>query len=448
MCYNKISNKLFYNENKQGLIKNISDDKVLLIMNLFYQWEDRRSVIRFTIKDLLESCGYKFSSKNNSITKNFKEILIQLSDAKAIELLDDIKLADAKANDLLKVKLSLDMSKNYFQLEENEFNKIMTYNKEKIDNVKLLTLFSYLKCRMYKNADVEIDGKLRPWDIQCDGGHAEYCNPSYATICRDLNITDAIITKYIKILWDINLIRYNDNTDVKFYYDYNGNKVIKNIPNVYVMYNDCQEVWETNIKEGIKLYKKYIASTGGIFINKKNQNNYSLNGKKGALVKKVNSGKATEEEIKQLENINIVTSSEYDKKQQLISIIDREQTTLSEYYDVNNNDEECEKYYALELSLGLTDTHDNLLVDIEYYKWIISNYDCNKHDYYKNCVSKHINESSSKVVVQEPSFLKHIRKIEKVDIDLSKPPVVDNWGGCDPFEGMTTDEQLAMLDAL
>jgi hypothetical protein len=50
------------------------------------------------------------------------------------------------------------------------------------------------------------------------------------------------------------------------------------------------------------------------------------------------------------------------------------------------------KYYRLELSLGLIDENSDLLVGYEYYTWVMTNYTKDKHDYYKNCVAKHIKD--------------------------------------------------------
>ena len=43
----------------------------------------------------------------------------------------------------------------------------------------------------------------------------------------------------------------------------------------------------------------------------------------------------------------------------------------------------------MENSLGLIGDDDDLIIDYDYYKWVMMNYDKQEHIYYLNCVSKH-----------------------------------------------------------
>lgn len=405
--YNKISNKLIYSveENKKGIIKECADDKSLLIMNYLYQHEDRRGEILFSL-DYLINC---FDMKSNTKTiKSIRNILSYLIEDKITSLNVDIN--DVKPKDFVIAKILIDMSNQYFELHDEEYDKIMSYDMQNIDNVKLLTLYCDIKCRMYKRA------KDKP-DLVISGGRAEYCYPSYLTFTNDINITEGVITKYINILWDLDLIRYNKDTNTKQYHQADNNKTQTNMTNIYVMY---QNGWENELKEGIKLYKIAMRDKGYFFVEKENKTDYSLAGKKGVLTKKINNETATKDNIDEYNKIIEIEASkngENDKKWEIQYLLNNhEGESLYTIYDGLNRITARDEIEKLENSLELFDENDELLVDWNYYKYIMINYKEDKHDYFVNCINKHKKVNKPTNVTPIAPAIKPLESIKPIEI--------------------------------
>jgi predicted AAA+ superfamily ATPase len=144
-------------------------------------------------------------------------------------------------------------------------------------------------------------------NIQVTGGNATVCYPSYAKIEEDINISQATIKKYIDILVDINLIRY-DNAGI--YYPKGNSKHKRESANTYCLYDEYDN-WKIEIKESIKFYKSQKEKKGFIFCkdNTYKNNNRKLNGELGALIKLKNKGTATSKQLKRIDEIRSLLSS-------------------------------------------------------------------------------------------------------------------------------------------
>lgn len=391
--FSKLPNQLFYTYDNDIIDKSILeqcnyDYKVLLVLDYLYTNTNRKDITMFTLEDMVISCGFKVDNHKGKINDKFKDILVKLQESKII--VTDTDLSKIKSKELIKCKIDIfekddnDNDIKFIQLFDSEKDKILNYDKEKIDNLKMLYYYCYLKSRMFKRQKGD--------DLVIYGGKAEVCYPSYKKINEDIGLTDTIIKKYNDILVELNLIRI-ENAGL-FYYLTDKNKVVRESPNIYTLYTENKEVWQNNLKEGIKFYKKQFKDERFFLNTRQYKNNRAINGYIARIEYLEKEGKATEEQI-QKKNEYKKSINVDENVQRRITFLNREENKgmiLSEIYDSYGNEKKFEIAYKLEKDLGLLDDNDDLSVDYEYYKWVITNYNKDKHDYFKNCIKKHILE--------------------------------------------------------
>lgn len=379
--YVKIPNKLFYTtkEGERSILKHTNfNDKTLLILDYLYIHTNRRNIIKFTLENMITECGFVCSTKKNETNYQFKEILSILHKIGVIEYDKDFNSVSPK--ELISCSLSIDLDNNYTQLYDNEKEKIFDQTIDKVNNLKLLIYYCYLKCRMYKRTEGD--------QIQVSGGRSEIAYPSFKLINEELGITDDSIDKYNKILVDLDLIRISSAGN--WYYKDDVNKSLKDSCNIYALFED-EETTKHNLKEGVKFWKKLDINKNKVFTNSKEykNNNKRLNGELGSIIKKEKYGKATAKDIaRKNEILNSISPDEEQYK--IKSLLENNPgKLLSDIYYSFNSDEKAEMYCELEEELGLVNKDGKLLIDHDYYKWIMINYNKEEHQYYINCIDKH-----------------------------------------------------------
>jgi hypothetical protein len=259
-----------------------------------------------------------------------------------------------------------------------------------------------------------------------DGGKPECCYPSYIQICKDINITEGKIKEYLDILWDLSLIRYNRDETLKYYLKKDKNKILKYIPNIYVLY---QDEWENELKESKKYYK--LKNDDKVFIKTEEDNNdRSRAGKKGNVIRAIKEDRATEEDLEKLKEINEIEdtiSGKNDIKFKNQYLLEKnEGMTLSDIYADRYKENLADDYYDLEVKLELINEETNeMLVDYDYYKWVMVNYKEEDHQYYVNCINKHKKEN---IEVRKPfsGFYNNIKKNNSDIEKVKKPFGLDN----------------------
>jgi hypothetical protein len=368
---------------------------------------DRRGIIRFTIENMIKQCKFKIRTGEKESVSQFKKILYILQRQSIIHTLTDDEniicsplIENYKLKDLIMCSLNIDLTNKYVELDTKDKNKIYSYNEEKVNHLKLLLYYCYIKCRMYKRQNND--------DIEVTGGRAEVAYPTFKVINEDLNITDDTIDKYNKILIGLDLIRMDSAGN--WYHKDDPNKILKDSVNFYTLFTD-EETASYNLKEGIKYWKKLDFNLGKVFTNSKEykNNNKRLNGELGSIIKKEKYGTATEKDIDRkneiLDLIN-VNDEQYAIQTLLESNPD---TLLSDIYYGFNSNKKAEMYYNIEKSLGLLNTGDELEINFEYYKWVMVNYNKDEHDFYANCVKNKRREilSSEDIIGSIDSKPKH-----------------------------------------
>ena len=292
-----IPNKLFYaNQNEISIYKMCNNHKVLLILYYLYNITDREGISRMTIEDIVVTYGYKLNNHKGKINEQIKNILHILQQNKIINSNKDV--SKITINEFVKFTyngIEKDDNGNYtrFSMIDNDIvNKLLSYNKTKVDNVLLLFYYCYINSRIYKSSDSHGKGYI------C-GGKAEECHPSYNMIADDIGIKDDTIKKYNEILVEMNLIRIG-NLGLCYL---NGDKgKIRESPNFYVLiegeFTDNENaIWKWNLKEGMKAYKKNNPNL--VFLNTREykDNNKKINGYIARINQLEKEGKATKRQI-------------------------------------------------------------------------------------------------------------------------------------------------------
>ncbi|NME94599.1 hypothetical protein HF847_01065 [Clostridium cochlearium] len=294
--YNQISNSIFWGLNgddKKSIFKITKDYKTLLVLDFIAENQTYQNECMFTIEYFLEQYGLS-KNANSSNFKDVKKILTILEELKLIKCVngEDLSKITLKKFIVLDIRNLIEVKNggkiNYFQLYRNDKEDILAYDKEKIDNVKLLNFYCYLRSRIHWHLGKNSTANM-------EGGRAQVCFPSYETIKRDLKIEDRTITKYIEILdKDLNLIKV---ANAGLYYNKNDkNKIMRESNNIYTMTDII--AWDAELTQGIKQYK-YKYKDERVFTNsrKYKNNNKKANGYVARIEYLEKEGKATEKQI-------------------------------------------------------------------------------------------------------------------------------------------------------
>ena len=346
---------------------------------------DRRGIIRFTIDNMIKQCRFKIRTGEKESASQFKKILHMLQRQSIIQILSDDEnltcsplIENYKLKDLIMCSLMIDLTEQFVVLDTKEKDKIYGYDEEKINHLRLLLYYCYLKCRMYKRPKGD--------ELVKSGGRAEVAYPTFQRINKDLGLTDDTIDKYNKILVALDMIRYKSAGT--WYYKTDINKIVRESVNFYTLFTD-EENTQHHLNEGIKFFKNMERNSDKVFTGSKNykNNNKELNGELGSIIKKELHGNATAEDIIRKNQI-IFSITANEEQHGIQALLDSNpDTLLSDIYSSFNSEEKADKYYELEKSLGLLDTGKEFGVDFKYYKWIMMNYDKEEHDKFVHCVN-------------------------------------------------------------
>ena len=291
--FTMIPNKLFFRtidgKSAEGLIKLYHDDKILLIYDCLEHQRLRCNKSAFTLEFLITYCGYKVNRREGKSVDQFKETLFLLSEAHLISNMrnavtnDKITTSDIAPKDYVWCDLNI-IEGSFIQLHKWEKDKILKYNKEPIDNLKMLTYYCYLKARMYRRSKKSSDRVVT-------GGRNEVAYPSYSNTKDDLGLSESSITKYNKVLADLDMIRY-DNAGL---HKKKEDDAPTESRNTYILY---KEGWEDDLKDSIKFYKNTMESEGCTFIDFNDKIEIKkINGFIGRINYLEKIGKATDKQI-------------------------------------------------------------------------------------------------------------------------------------------------------
>lgn len=381
----KLPNRLFYSneQNEESILKIIGSDKAFPVLDYLYTNVNRKNIIKFTLEDMIVECGFKPNANEKKSNEQFRNVLAKYQQLEIIK--SDFDMRKIKPKELISCSLEIDLTNKFVVLTDKEKGKILNQTIEKVDNLKLLIYFTYLKSRIYKRSKED-------YDLAVGGGRAEVTWVGYKTINYDLGLTDETITKYNKILVDLNLIRIGSAGN--WYFRDDKNRAIKESNNIYTLWTEG-DLWELNLKEGIKYYKSLEINTNKVFTKNRKylNNNRKLNGELGSIIKKEKLGTATEKDIKRKIEIVEAIGENIGHKSNIIYLLDKNKgIILSDIYWKLNSFDVADKYCELEYDLELINDEGKLVVSWEYYCWVMKNYEESQHDYFVNCIRKTIRE--------------------------------------------------------
>lgn len=248
------SNIFISSEGERSLINITNSKYTSIIIDYLNINTNRNNESMFSLEDIILYCNLKLNKNKGKSNDTIKNLIVNLINLKVIT---NINLNTKNISNLQKCILNIFKTDscgnvyNYIQVTDYERNKIFNYDKQKIDKTMLFNLYCHLKARMYK--------RKNNYSLSITGGKAQVCYPSYKSIENDILIKPSTIKKYIDILSDIDLIRYdNAGTYIK-----DGNKYKSS--NTYVLYDENGE-WKYELEQGIKFFKKLKESNGYKFI--------------------------------------------------------------------------------------------------------------------------------------------------------------------------------------
>lgn len=366
-----------------NVITEKDSDKILLVFKYFWANTTQSNTINFTLEDMVNGCGFVARVETNKV---FKNILDYLHKNNYI-IADDIDFTKIKPKEFIRIKpnyfrINSEGQKiDYFMLDDEEIEDI--YNIDNVDNRKLLLYYSTLKSRIYV-PNHESDEK------------PQVCYIAVEDMSKDILLSTDTITQYNDILVDNDLI-YIDNAG-KFMKVDNNKRIYRQSANTYTI--TSIKNYKGEVDKSINLYINYMKDLGWEQCKEPTMTKRQVAGAINRLVYLKKEGKLTDEGKAQLvqlqEQQNIISNTaKFDNKQLLE---DNPNMLLSDtFLDMNMNNL-AEKYQNIELDLGLVDDDFNLLVDWDYYKWIITEYNEDEHDKYRNYVAKKINDSDDVIV--------------------------------------------------
>lgn len=385
-----LPNKIVWNhENRKDTYLYVYGDKILHIFSYLDGMTNRFGKTVFTMENMITSCGLVPKTGKKGMTNLFREILINLELKGIIETKIDFNIIKVKDNitcilnmPVLKTVKAPIRNINFFNVTHSNYLEIMDRYTGKLNKLTLLKIYYYINARISRRNIVVIDNKVMSNDIQCSGGKAETFYDSYEAIAKELGIAEDTWCTYIKGLNILQLLFYDNIGIVK------KGEVSYTANNVY-----C--INQNEIKEALNQSELYYISNGYSMSGKKTDAETKIiSGTKGKIQQEKNRNKDTsklENKLGKLESNKSKKSSSNDMFKIKTLLDEHEGEVLSSIWD-GINDKTSNRWLGIEVSLGLVkdgeDTND-LLVDYEYYKWVVMNYEKSKHDYYVNVVKKH-----------------------------------------------------------
>lgn len=278
----KLPNNLIwsYTDEEYTLVDKLGD-KVIYILPYLDLMTNRLNICNFSIQDMIVNANYKMKTGKNSINNQFKTVLQELQLREII--LTNTDFNTIKPKELISCTLNIPFKKKddddteFFTITHDSFIKIIN-DDTNLDKITLLKIYFYINARLSRREESMDDKHYM-------GGKSNSFYGTYSTICKDLKITDTVLTKYLKRLQELELVFYDNIGLLQDLLD----GTIYTANNVYVVdkkeleqalkesklyYKDCSNIVILG-KKSKEETKKIIGLNGKIKQekNKKNRNN-------------------------------------------------------------------------------------------------------------------------------------------------------------------------------
>lgn len=197
---------------EESLRKRLNYPFTVTALFLLYSNLNLRNYTTFSIKELIEECGYKVETKKIRAFKDFLKDLVELN------ILSDLSvdINEVKKNEFIKAKLNLGVESQFYLVYEEQFKKIFNsdYTVEEKNNA--FTFLCYILSRIKTLKELS------------NGGNIQYCYFEYKRAEIDLGISKPTLIKSNEILNNLGLV----------YSDYVGKINNANCCNVYSLTKD------------------------------------------------------------------------------------------------------------------------------------------------------------------------------------------------------------------
>lgn len=176
----------------------------------------------FSLRYLIDSCGYTPRRGKDGVNGNYKNILRKLEQDNLIVVDEKYGISDSSVchiNDLIVLKINpdrFDVVENFTKLTNNEFDCLIR-NSQHHNKGALLHLYLYIKSYYHKLTSFN-----RPLG----------CHQSLKTIGKNIGLSEKTLISLLSSLVDSNLLikYYVGAMEVKKY----GDKSRINVPNIYI----------------------------------------------------------------------------------------------------------------------------------------------------------------------------------------------------------------------
>lgn len=204
----KLPNNLIwsYKEDEYTLMDTIGD-KVLYILPYIDLMTNRLNMCNFSLEDIIVNAGYKVDTHKNKSVEQFKTTLQELQLREIIYTNTDFN--NVKPKELISCMLDIpfkkkdDVDTEFFSITHDNFLKILS-DDSKLDKITLIKIYFYINARLSRRVEEDIDFK------HYVGGKSNSFYGTYDTICKDLKITDTVLTKYLKRLQELELVFFDN----------------------------------------------------------------------------------------------------------------------------------------------------------------------------------------------------------------------------------------------
>ena len=272
-----------------SLLKIIKDDKIIRVLYELYIGSDFRNICVTSIGRLITLCGYK---SDKDTVKSFKSLLNALNDNEVIKIENEI----GKINEaiIINVEKLREIEEQYTIITEEEMNTITSIGKNNREINTLLKEYFFIKMISHKREDEKLielhydSDDFEPQTAMCGNDYIT----KFTGISNVKKVNDKLIEGGLLLVGNIG----------KKYSKPNKSDINESC-NIYAVVSISENPQE-ELKAGMRKYKKSL-NKKGFSITTKNykNNNRTINGLKGSLVKKENKGTITKEEQKKLDKI-------------------------------------------------------------------------------------------------------------------------------------------------
>ena len=241
--------KEYYTRISNDLIRSKKDDidkKLLLVMIYLDRRRSIEDYVGFSLHDMIHNCGYTPSRNKQGVITMFKKQIEFLIDNGMISMLSP--MSEIKGNNYVYAKINdaFDCVEGYTIMTCNETDKLLS-SKSKIEKSNLFAVYLYMRSFMFPRAT---DDNGHDFADACDKPCAFW--KTIDNISYDLGIARETINRCINEILKLKLLVRHETGSYKI--NENGKYIEKNVPNIYVLYDDNAS---QEIKWAVKKLKEF-----------------------------------------------------------------------------------------------------------------------------------------------------------------------------------------------